>query len=190
MRDSISAGMVIGLAGWANLNTGGVVGAILFSFGLLIVCYNQLELYTGMAGKVDLETKSFLKLFAVLAGNVVGAAIMGFISRTSVSEIAHGVVMARLGTDLWTAFAKGIGCGMLMEFAVWTFRNNGTVVAIFVCVPAFILGGMYHCVADAYYYAAGVTEWDFSVLYVFAVTILGNLAGCNIGRFVHGKPKK
>ena len=50
--DSILAGICISLGGVAFLKVGGIVGAVLFSFGLItVVCY-KMKLYTGVSGFV------------------------------------------------------------------------------------------------------------------------------------------
>ena len=47
---SIIAGIMIGIGGLVNLSIGGVVGAIVFSVGLLTIIYYQFALFTGKAG--------------------------------------------------------------------------------------------------------------------------------------------
>ena len=48
-KSSVLAGICIGIAGFGFLALGGVVGAVMFAFGLItVVCY-KLKLYTGTA---------------------------------------------------------------------------------------------------------------------------------------------
>ena len=61
IRSSILAGIAIGFAGFGFLASGiqsevygSVIGAILFSFGLLTVVGYKLSLYTGTAGFIEL----------------------------------------------------------------------------------------------------------------------------------------
>lgn len=75
---AVCAGTLIGIACIANLSVGGgVIGAIFFCVGLLIIVYSKLFLYTGMIGKVVYDPNannkpSFTKLVITLIGNVVG----------------------------------------------------------------------------------------------------------------------
>lgn len=50
MMVSILAGMLITLGAILYLTIGNVVGAIMFSLGLLTILYFKLELFTGKAG--------------------------------------------------------------------------------------------------------------------------------------------
>ena len=47
---SILAGICIGLGGAIFLKLGGIIGAVMFAFGLLSVVHFKLPLYTGTAG--------------------------------------------------------------------------------------------------------------------------------------------
>ena len=54
-KSSILAGIFIAVAGYIYLTVSGIVGACMFAFGLLGVCYIGLHLYTGKAGSVSLN---------------------------------------------------------------------------------------------------------------------------------------
>ena len=54
-RSAILSGIAVGIAGWGYLAYTGIVGAVLFSFGLLTVVNYKLPLYTGTAGFVALR---------------------------------------------------------------------------------------------------------------------------------------
>ena len=55
-RSSILSGIAVGIAGWGYLACTNIIGAVLFSFGLLTVVHYKLKLYTGTAGFVALRT--------------------------------------------------------------------------------------------------------------------------------------
>jgi formate/nitrite transporter FocA (FNT family) len=70
-----------------------------------------------------------------------------------------------------------------MELAVWTWREKKSILGVLFCVPAFILSGFYHSVADAFYYIAyGKLEWWIG--WVYLLTVLGNFIGCSLRRLV------
>ncbi|MBO5700460.1 MAG: hypothetical protein J6R57_03470, partial [Bacteroidales bacterium] len=56
-------------------------------------------------------------------------------------------------------------------------------------VPVFILGGLPHCVADAYYYAVAALQghWGWWILGAWFWAIAGNWVGCNLPRFFMGE---
>jgi len=66
-KSSILAGIFIAVAGYIYLTVSGIVGACMFAFGLLGVCYIGLHLYTGKAGSVSLN-KSDDSIILSLAG--------------------------------------------------------------------------------------------------------------------------
>ena len=49
-RESLFAGILIGLGAVGYLALGGLPGAVIFSFGLMSVIYFGVPLYTGQAG--------------------------------------------------------------------------------------------------------------------------------------------
>lgn len=64
---SVFAGLLIGTGGLVYLRVGGVVGAVLFAFGLLCVVMCGAQLFTGKAG--FLPYKDYPKLLAMIALN-------------------------------------------------------------------------------------------------------------------------
>ena len=50
IKSSFLAGVCIGIAGFGYLAEKSIIGAVLFSFGLLTVVHYALKLYTGTAG--------------------------------------------------------------------------------------------------------------------------------------------
>lgn len=67
--NSIYAGMLIGLGAVANLAVGGLAGAILFSFALLMICALQYELFTGKVGATMLGEYKITHLALAYLGN-------------------------------------------------------------------------------------------------------------------------
>lgn len=56
LRSAVLAGICIGIAGFGYLaDEKGIVGAVLFAFGLLTVVSYSLKLYTGTAGFIKKE---------------------------------------------------------------------------------------------------------------------------------------
>ena len=65
LRSAILSGIAIGIAGWGYLAYNNIIGAILFSFGLLTVVGYKLPLYTGTAGFIPLRDEQANKLKSV-----------------------------------------------------------------------------------------------------------------------------
>ena len=124
----------------------------------------------------------------ILLGNTMGcilAAVMAYYSlNESVQENLTAILDVR-STASWVALLlTSMGTGMIMTLAVYGARKKHFLPLLF-GVPVFILCGLPHCIADAFYYAlallCGDFEWLLLVSWVWA--IVGNYIGCNIPRW-------
>lgn len=198
LRSAIFAGIYIGTAGFGFLASGiqsevygSLVGAVLFSLGLMAVVGYKLKLYTGTAGFIN--KNEIGQLFLILLGNIIGCLCLGLMTRVSPMDIqsaAQKVLELRLKTGALRCGLLGIPCGLLMTTAV-TFARKGNMLPLLFAVPLFIVCGFTHCVADAFYYCAVPVAFlkahALQVLGVYVCIVLGNLIGCNLYRIVLAK---
>ena len=198
LRSSIFAGIAIGTAVFGFLASGvqseaygSLVGAVLFSFGLLTVVGYRLKLYTGTAGFI--RKNEVGDLFLILLGNIIGCLCVALLSRVTplgVQAAAQNILELRLRTGALRCGLLGIGCGFIMTTAVQFARQKQYLPLLF-GVPLFIVCGFTHCVADAFYYlCVPVAFWKAHALQILAVyvcIVLGNLVGCNLYRIVLAK---
>lgn len=198
LRSSIFAGIYIGTAGFGFLASGiqsevygSLVGAVLFSLGLLAVVGYKLKLYTGTAGFINKNEVG--QLFLILLGNIIGCLCLGLMARISPMDIqgaAQRILELRLKTGALKCGLLGIPCGLLMTTAV-TFARQKHYLPLLFAVPLFIVCGFTHCVADAFYYLtvpfAFLKAHALQVLGVYVCIVLGNLIGCNLYRIVLAK---
>ena len=198
LRSAIFAGIYIGTAGFGFLASGiqsevygSLLGAVLFSLGLMAVVGYKLKLYTGTAGFINKNEVG--QLFLILLGNIIGCLCLGLLSRVSPMDIqsaAQKVLELRLKTGALRCGLLGIPCGLLMTTAV-TFARKGNMLPLLFAVPLFIVCGFTHCVADAFYYCAVPVAFlkahALQVLGVYVCIVLGNLIGCNLYRIVLAK---
>lgn len=195
LRSSIFAGICIGTAGFGFLASGiqaetygSLVGAVLFSLGLLAVVGYKLKLYTGTAGFI--RKNEVGQLFLILLGNIIGCLCLALLARVSPMDIqgaALNILELRLRTGALRCGLLGIGCGFLMTTAV-TFARQDKYLPLLFGVPLFIVCGFTHCVADAFYYlcvpVAFMKAHALEILGVYACIVIGNLIGCNLYRIV------
>ena len=195
LRSSIFAGICIGTAGFGFLASGiqadtygSLVGAVLFSLGLLAVVGYKLKLYTGTAGFI--RKSEVGQLFLILLGNIIGCLCLALLARVSPMDIqgaALNILEFRLRTGALRCGLLGIGCGFLMTTAV-TFARQDRYLPLLFGVPLFIVCGFTHCVADAFYYlcvpVAFMKAHALEILGVYACIVIGNLIGCNLYRIV------
>ena len=197
-RSSILSGIAVGIAGWGYLACTNIIGAVLFSFGLLTVVHYKLMLYTGTAGFVQLRRNdgrnrwlgAVRELLYVLLGNLVGCMLVSLLARMSPLELgasAQSILEGRLAIGPLRAGLLAIGCGFIMTTVV-TFAREGKPLALLFGVPLFINCGFPHCLADAFYYMTVPVAYTGSHLLELAVLypsiVIGNFVGCNMYRFI------
>ena len=200
-RSSVLSGIAVGIAGWGYLAYPNIIGAVLFSFGLLTVVNYKLKLYTGPAGFValrDEEGKSRFwgavgELLFILAGNIVGCLLVSLFARLSpieLGESAQKILEGRLAIGPLRAGLLAVGCGFIMTTVV-TFAREGKPLALLFGVPLFINCGFPHCLADAFYYLTVPVSYTAEHLLELAVLypslVIGNFIGCNLYRFIAPK---
>ena len=188
LRSAFLAGFCIGLAGFGYLAEKGIIGAVVFAFGLLAVVAYKLKLYTGTAG--FFRRGELGQLLLILVGNIIGCLAVGLMARCSpmpIQETAQGVLEGRLANGPLLGGVLAIGCGFIMTTVV-TFARKGNNLPLLFGIPLFINCGFPHCIADAFYYLC--VPFDFlyanmSAVLVFYVSIvIGNFIGCNLYRFI------
>ena len=197
-RSSMLSGIAVGIAGWGYLAYTNIIGAVLFSFGLLTVVHYKLKLYTGTAGFVALRyddgksrwLKAIGELLFILAGNIVGCLLVALLARLSPLELgasAQKILEGRLAIGPLRAGLLAIGCGFIMTTVV-TFAREGKPLALLFGVPLFINCGFPHCLADAFYYLTVPVSYTGAHLLELAVLypslVVGNFIGCNLYRFM------
>jgi formate/nitrite transporter FocA (FNT family) len=200
-RSSVLSGIAVGIAGWGYLAYPNIIGAVLFSFGLLTVVNYKLKLYTGTAGFValrDEEGKSRFwgaigELLFILAGNIVGCLLVSLFARLSPIELGESalkILEGRLAIGPLRAGLLAVGCGFIMTTVV-TFAREGKPLALLFGVPLFINCGFPHCLADAFYYLTVPVSYTGAHLAELAVLypslVIGNFVGCNLYRFIAPK---
>jgi formate/nitrite transporter FocA (FNT family) len=185
---AISAGICIGIGGTVYLMcTSKLLGAALFSVGLLTILVFKLKLFTGMTGYL-LENKPnyLLHLLVTWIGNFIGTTLTSRLvlsTRLSNSLIAsvNDIVLTKLNDSWYSLIILGIFCGMLMFIGVDSFKklqeknNFGSILIPIICVATFILAGFEHCIADMFYFAVAGFSW-YSLLSLLFIT-LGNIVG-------------
>lgn len=199
-RSAILSGIAVGIAGWGYLAKNDIVGAVLFSFGLLTVVNYKLKLYTGTAGFVALRTddgksrwlRAIGELLFILAGNICGCLLVSLLTRMSPSTetlgaTAQAILESRLNIGALRAGLLAIGCGFIMTTVV-TFAREGKPLALLFGVPLFINCGFPHCLADAFYYCTVPVAYTgahiVDLLILYPCLVIGNFIGCNLYRFI------
>lgn len=178
---SILGGICIGIGGAAYLSIGNpIVGSLIFSIGLLLICMNGFKLFTGSISYVRLETAPIIHAVVILVGNIVGAWFIGLIfymSRPDMMNHAANICFNKLDEG-WRIMPLAFMCNVLIFFAVDLFAasNFARTLILVMCVMTFILSGYEHCIANVFYFSA-VQLFDVKVLGYLILNIIFNAIG-------------
>ena len=171
---SIAAGLMIGIAGMIYIAVGGgIIGAVLFTLGLMSVMLFNLNLYTGKVARIECYN---LGLISVALGNFIGAWIAALLAQSHDTWIETAKTMAETKISKPdTAFmVDAIVCGICIGVAVRGFEKAGVWITL-LAVMAFILSGAEHVVADTFYFAtAGALK---AGAWKLLICLVGNTAG-------------
>lgn len=150
-----------------------IIGAFLFSLGLLTVIEKQYNLYTGKAGYAN-NLNDYKNLGLIWMGNFIGIFLvvcMAYIMGISTITIAT----AKLSLSIPSIFVRAIGCGALMYTAVSCKKTPITIL----CVMTFILCGFEHSIADMFYLGLSNIKIHQFFGYIGIISI-GNWLGSQI----------
>lgn len=179
---AVFAGSMIGIAGTTSLSAGNTyIGSLLFCVGLYTICAFGLRLYTGRVGYVidDHSKENLIHLLLTWIGNFIGAALTGYVvslAKPDLKALCENIANNRLAQNFSVTIAMAFFCGMLMYIAVHTYKiTSGKVLGMLLCVPAFIISGFEHSVADMYYFACA-GAFAKSILHILLVSV-GNALG-------------
>lgn len=145
-KKALIAGILIGLGVIINaLATIPVLGAILFSLGLLVIIDLSLPLYTGKIGFIRKKSDKGFYL-KILSFNLIGIAlcvIAYIIANPGIIPLLSAAAAIKFTKTYIQLLFYSIFCGMLIHFAVKCKKHYITIMAIMV----FILIGAEHCIA-------------------------------------------
>lgn len=186
---SILAGLLIGMSGAIYLGSGKIpFGAVLFSVALFTICTRGMALFTGRVGYLITRNDRMVcvrELLVIWLGNLIGCAVTALAvayAKPAYREMACELTALKLSESPVQIFLLGVMCGLLMYIAVDHFRtwqgDFGRFVGILLCVPAFIIAGFEHVVADMFYLMLGVQQGMIGKIIVFLlICSLGNACG-------------
>lgn len=169
-----------------------LVGAFLFSGGLLTICTLGLTLFTGAVGYVSVNPKPVLPgLLGNLTG-MFGTALLVRLYDPSIVAISNKVLLDTIEDGPFITFISSLFCGMLMLIAVHIYHHKANVLGIVVAIPCFVICGFDHSIVNMYHWIMASNLEDFILGSMIAgVSLLGNTVGAMLMYFLFdGIPKK
>ena len=172
VRKSIGASILISLGCYSLLKMGSPIGPVLFTLGLLGVCYMGQNLFTGKCGFIIQDKIKALDLLIILIVNLISGYLIGLMYSYTDPEIFKNAV-EKVSTWEFSLpfFIKGCMCGVIMYICVDMYKK-GTPLGIIFGIPLFIFCGFQHCIANVI--TMGVARaMDPSLI----LAIIGNFVG-------------
>lgn len=171
------------------------VGAFFFSLALVCICMRGYALYTGKIGLLtEKHTKDDISLLLLcLLGNAIGTVVFGYLIAyvfPTMKETAFTLCTAKLNQGYGFGLLRGVLCGILVFLAVDIYRNHKSNIGTLLCIPAFILSGFEHSIADMFYFAAsGIASWQ-AFGYIVMIIIGNSIGGLLIPALQLIRPKE
>ena len=210
----IMAGMFISLGGMiaisASCHKTGVESAIIkglvFPMGLILVVLCGSELFTGnclLFGPVmskDIKVGGMFKNLAfTYLGNIIGSVAVallvvysGSLNQSAV-DMTVSIANAKSAMNFGEVVIRGILCNILVCIAVWASMAGKTpaskILGLYLPIFAFVVLGYEHCVANMYYFSAGLfASAKYGVESTMTATgiIFNNMVPATIGNMIGG----
>lgn len=178
---------------------GRVIGALVFTVGIILVVLTGSELFTGncliilgYCNKQYSLSKVCKNLGIVWLGNFIGALILVLL--IYISKMPNDVMITtinnisnqKVGLSIFVAISRGILCNILVALGVYASYAakdvSGKILASAIPVFLFVLSGYEHSVANMFilplslFYESGITILD----------IFKNIIPVTIGNFLGG----
>ena len=179
---AIAAGIFISIGGAVFLSCeNSVVGAVFFSVALLSICFMGLYLFTGKVGFLAVSHTGceIAEVALTLLGNLIGTFVGGILvsaAKPKLMENAIARCLPRLEMGVLPILITAFFCGILMYTAVAIYKEKGSPLGIFFCVPVFILSGFEHSIADMFYFFCA-RMFSVEVFLFLLLVVIGNAVG-------------
>lgn len=166
------AGFLIGLGVVINtLAANPVIGALLFSFGLITIIHLGLPLYTGQIGFIaEKKIEDLVKIFLFNLFGILFIILIKVLTDSNFDTILLEKATIKFDKSFIRMFVDGFICGTLIHFAVKCKQPLITAMAVVI----FILTGSEHCIADLAYIACVPSIINYLK---FLMIVMGNTFG-------------
>ena len=192
---SFCAGVMIGVGGTAFLYAysfpstwGKLIGAMLFSLGILAIVMFEMKLFTGLISDMpEMGAKNWWRLPVCFLGNMLGVLFTAVLVRSStladkVVPMAKEIMPDKLNAHLWhiKVLSSSILCGFLITLSIGAVnyaprKGLSTTVGVMFPIIVFAFCGFDHSVANTlYFYFIGFS--GKAVVYLL-ICVLGNILG-------------
>lgn len=198
---SVLAGMSVsfGVIAYGLTKDQGILGAALFSIGILLVIEFDFKLFTSYVPKYaplgveENKLKEHLRYarncLLVFFFNFCGAALVALIvHNTRIADLTVGdygtftdvinhVVHDKLADGYLSVLLMSIFCGVIIACVCKANTWKHNVLYILVLIITFVICGFDHVVANSFYLVYSGELWSASGIIYFFISLVGNFIG-------------
>ena len=182
------------------LNDNKILGAFLFSMGLLSIIIKGYPLYTGRIGYIkglsdlyNLKTGMLPIIVFNFIGIAVGCTLMNM-TRLDLSAV-DAMVATKVNQTWYSALILSWGCGAMMYLAVNGWRKTEKPIMVVLPIMFFIMCGFEHCIANFGYFWMWIAREGFDCALTrmvelpmgFCVNLLIMIVGNALGSLTFSK---
>ena len=180
---SIVASLLITIVAYCNLLCENrYIGAFMFSFGLIVICKYNLNLFTGQAGYITIKQipNYLITIITNLFYTMFFSVLLSFNENACLKAREIWATKSNLGVD--SLIFSSFFCGVLIYIGVDYYKKHSSIVGLLFAIPIFVLCGFDHAVADTAYFTLAVSKYYVVDLFPtdlirFLIIILFNIAG-------------
>ena len=180
---SIVASLLITIVAYCNfLCENRYIGAFMFSFGLIVICKYNLNLFTGQAGYITIKQipNYLITIITNLFYTMFFSVLLSFNENACLKAREIWTTKSNLGVD--SLIFSSFFCGVLIYIGVDYYKKHSSIVGLLFAIPIFVLCGFDHAVADTAYFTLAFSKYYVVDLFPtdlirFLIIILFNIAG-------------
>lgn len=180
---SIVASLLITIVAYCNLLCENrYIGAFMFSFGLIVICKYNLNLFTGQAGYITIKQipNYLITIITNLFYTMFFSVLLSFNENACLKAREIWATKSNLGVD--SLIFSSFFCGVLIYIGVDYYKKHSSIVGLLFAIPIFVLCGFDHAVADTAYFTLAFSKYYVVDLFPtdlirFLIIILFNIAG-------------
>lgn len=184
---SILSGMLIGCGCLIYMSSNNnVIGAFLFSFGLITIVLRGYLLYTGKIGyATDINVLKMIPI--IIIGNLLGTTLVAYMVPETSILITKSIALSepKLLKSFCQLIFDSIGCGVMMYLAVDGYRIKNNLLLLIFPVMIFILCGFEHSVADMLYLCCANILFTLEGIKFICIVAIGNAIGALFFSIMH-----
>lgn len=167
---SILAGVMIAISTLGYLQNPSIVGAVLFSVGLLSILDCKFDLFTGKVPYIK-SYKELPYMLTVLTGNIIGCLIL----LGCPAQIAKEQLALALNHSALHIIVTSMLCNILIYVGVEGYKK-GNIALVILAVTMFVTCGFNHCIARICLVIAART-FNLKIFCYLLIVIISNALG-------------